>query len=56
MYYECVNMCMSVHTHAPTDILGVGLKSRKITEGIDSLSCTTVQPYSEIRKIISNQL
>lgn len=34
MYYECVNMCMYVHTHAPTDILGVGLKSRKITEGI----------------------
>lgn len=56
MYYECVNMCMYVHTHAPTDILGVGLKSRKITEGIDSLFCTTVQPYSEIRKKISNQL
>ena len=56
MYYVCMNMCMCVHTHAHTDILGVGLKSRKITEGIDSLSCTTMPPYSEIRKKISNQL
>ena len=56
MYYVCMNMCMYVHTHAHTDILGIGLKSRKVTEGIDSLSFTTLQPYLEIRRKISNQL
>lgn len=36
-----------MHTH----ILGIGLKSRKIANGTDSLSCSIVQPYSEIRKV-----
>ena len=42
MYYVCMNTCTYVHTHAHTDILGIGLKSRKVTEGIDSLSFTTL--------------